>query len=339
VTADGGSVLQPPLNSSGPSQLHLLDIPLLRDQDDTGQNGSRGYWAANNYGGSTWPGAKLYRSADGSSWSEVGRAVTGAPWGVSNTALGDPASPWRLDTVNTVDIAIVEGEDQLASCTELELVNGANAAALIKSNGEVEIIQFQTVTSLGNQEYRLSNLLRGRRGSDTMAYSHAANEVFVLLTTSTVNALTTTVALLDTTFRYRAVTAGQLPEAALIETFEFSGRDLMPYAPMNHTCVDSGTDTIISWVRRTRLGGGLADGTGDVPLAEGSEEYELEILDGPAGSVVRTVTALSSPTYTYSDANRSADGLGSATALTLKVYQMSELVGRGFTREVTVPIT
>ena len=42
----------------------------------------------------------------------------------------------------------------------------------------------------------------------------------------------------------------------------------------------------LSWQRRTRVGGELIDGSGEVPLAEDSEEYELEILDGPGERTV-----------------------------------------------------
>jgi hypothetical protein len=36
-----------------------------------------------------------------------------------------------------------------------------------------------------------------------------------------------------------------------------------------------------------------------VPLAEDSEEYELEILDGPGGAVLRTETGITTTSFTY----------------------------------------
>jgi hypothetical protein len=93
-----------------------------------------------------------------------------------------------------------------------------------------------------------------------------------------------------------------------------------------------GSDIALSWVRQTRVGGhGWPDGiTEDVPLAEDSEAYELEVLDGPGGSVVRTATGLTSPSFTYTTAMQAADFVGTQTQLTFRVYQVSAQVGRGF---------
>jgi hypothetical protein len=70
--------------------------------------------------------------------------------------------------------------------------------------------------------------------------------------------------------------------------------------------------------------------TEHVPLAEDSEAYELEVLDGPGGSVARTATGLTSPSFTYTTAMQSADFVGAQTELTFWVYQVSAQVGRGF---------
>ena len=65
----------------------------------------------------------------------------------------------------------------------------------------------------------------------------------------------------------------------------------MPYAPVHVTgSRNPSGDLAVAWVRRTRLGGAWRDGTGTVPLGEASEAYEVDILDGPGGSVLRTIT-------------------------------------------------
>jgi hypothetical protein len=55
----------------------------------------------------------------------------------------------------------------------------------------------------------------------------------------------------------------------------------------------------------TRVGGELVDGTGEVPLAEDSEQYDLEILFGNA--VVRVIGGLTSPSYVYTSADQATD--------------------------------
>ena len=84
-----------------------------------------------------------------------------------------------------------------------------------------------------------------------------------------------------------------------------AGNDLKPYAPAQLEATGSwGSNVTLSWQRRTRVGGALLDGSGEVPLAEDSEQYDLEILFGNA--VVRVI-GLSSLSYVYTSADQAAD--------------------------------
>lgn len=85
-------------------------------------------------------------------------------------------------------------------------------------------------------------------------------------------------------------------------------------------------DLTITWVRRSRyLVPGL--GNGPVPLAEETERYEVDILDG-GGNVVRTI-ATTTPSAFYSEAAQLADGLVPGAPVSLRVYQLSAVRGRG----------
>lgn len=69
------------------------------------------------------------------------------------------------------------------------------------------------------------------------------------------------------------------------------------------------------------------------PLGEDTEAYEVEIFASSAHAtagtpVVRTITA-TSQTCTYTSAQRTADGTGSAVVY-MRVYQLSAAVGRGY---------
>jgi len=94
----------------------------------------------------------------------------------------------------------------------------------------------------------------------------------------------------------------------------------------------------LSWVRRTRIGGELKDGTGAVPLGETSETYEVDILDGPGGAVLRTL-ASTSPSVVYANADILADFGAVPATLSVAVHQLSAVAGRGFPRAVTLEIT
>ena len=91
---------------------------------------------------------------------------------------------------------------------------------------------------------------------------------------------------------------------------------------------------MIRWTRRSRSL--AADGWDGVPLAEESEAYEVEILDGP--SVVRTLES-NTPRVTYTAAQQTADLsalLGPGNTLDLRIFQLAALVGRGTPASVTL---
>ncbi len=97
-----------------------------------------------------------------------------------------------------------------------------------------------------------------------------------------------------------------------------------------------GADITLFWVRRTRVGGDLKDGFGTVLLAEDTEEYQLEIL-GPDDEVRRTVTGLTSLSFTYSAAMQAVDFPEGYPASAFVVYQLSAQVGRGFAARLDFP--
>jgi hypothetical protein len=87
-----------------------------------------------------------------------------------------------------------------------------------------------------------------------------------------------------------------------------------------------GSNVTLSWVRRSRVGGELIDGSGEVPLAEDSEQYDLEIRFGNA--VVRVVGGLTSPSYVYTSADQAIDFPGfMAQGLSNPGFEIGDLSG------------
>ena len=77
-----------------------------------------------------------------------------------------------------------------------------------------------------------------------------------------------------------------------------------------------------------------------MPLNEDAELYDVELYDGPGGALLLTFTDLTAETATYTAAQITADGFGAPPdPLTLKVFQKSAQVGRGFSLEKTIPTT
>jgi len=133
---------------------------------------------------------------------------------------------------------------------------------------------------------------------------------------------------LDTSRGFSSVTFGKLPSAEPERQFTYESINLTPLEPVHIRGKRDGSgDVEIVWTRRTR-------GTGDylgrqtAPLLEESEQYEVDVLDG-SGSVVRTLSSTSqSVTYT---ASQQVNDFGSEqSAIDVRVYQISQLVGQGW---------
>ena len=115
----------------------------------------------------------------------------------------------------------------------------------------------------------------------------------------------------------------------------------MPYAPSDiRRSVESSGDVTVTWERRTRLGGNMQDGTGEVTLGETIEQYEAYVLAQPfSGDTSRGLPpasyrrfySLTSPSFTYTQADQQADGYDvNLDTLNVVIYQLSAAVGRGF---------
>jgi len=313
----------------GASKLFVLDIPLLRNGDEAGPASSLRYYAGSFFqDGINWPGMTVFQSVDDQVGTPIVSILSRSIWGSAVTALAAPASPFRTDDVNSVTVSIAVGSDDLASATQDDLYNGANVALL----GE-EIIQFGDITDNGDGSFTLSRLLRARRGTDPFVGIHAAGDLFLVLTTSTVKLGLTQIPDLGRSLFFRGVTRGTVPIRTPAEVFVLEGRDLKPYAPVFPTRADntpSSGDITLGWTRRSRLGGGSLSVSPQ--LAEATEAYEVDILSGAGGTLKRTLTATTN-SVVYTAANISTDFGSTPSPLYFRVYQISAVVGRGFASE------
>lgn len=325
------------------TRLLLLDSPLLRDSHEpSGRAFVPIYFFMGGFEEDQFGRGLLYKSNDGLDFDEVGTTVQGMTWGTFGSKIPDPLlnQEWHTDNTSVVSISVVSGADNIVSITQAQMLNGATALAVFKFNGEVEIIQFRDATQNTDFTFTISGLLRGRRGTDTMAYDHDVGEAWVLLTSATSGNFPLTLSEKGVQRFYRAVQSGTLFENASNQILTSIHRGLMPYSVSHQTAVSSGNDIIFTWVRRARVGAlGLNEATGAIPLAEDLEEYEIDILESPGGTIVRTVTSLSSPTYTYTLGDQITDGFSPPLSfISVVIYQIKAQVGRGFGREVILTI-
>lgn len=303
----------------GPTMVELMDIPMLGD--DTNDPGF--YAAACGYR-PEWRGGQLFRSGDaGATWSAMETFNTPATIGYALTALGEYSGQNTVDELNEVQVTLYRGE--LASVTRDQLLAGANTALL----GD-ELIQFRTATLVSGQTYQLTGLLRARRGTEQHMGTHAINERFVLLSPATTHRIAQLSSQIGQIATYKAVTLGQPLSSALTEEFTNTAAGLKPLAPVGLSVVPLGDGTHRArWIRRTRFAAEWRDGV-DAPVGEAVERYEVEVRSG--GDVLQ-VLAVAAPSPGELP---SVDLAGLAAGNTVTVYQMSEIVGRGFPATITL---
>ena len=85
-------------------------------------------------------------------------------------------------------------------------------------------------------------------------------------------------------------------------------------------------DWLIRWTRRTRIDG-IWRASVDAALGEASELYEIEIMQGD--SVKRIITSTTS-SVNYTSAQQVTDFGSNRSSISIKIYQISATVGRGF---------
>lgn len=303
----------------GPTILAIVDCPLLSSITN-----SPGVYLATMGMTDAWQGAAVYKSNNGGATWELWKATTrDAVIGGARGALADVFDPFVWDEGGSVNIHLYDSEDSLTSATEADVLKGANHALL----GD-EIIAWRTATQEADGSYRLSGLLRGRKGTEWATGTHAVGDVFVVLNTAQMHFANFPVDDNGIARDFIAISLGMGWDNALSQSQTCHLRNMMPLAPahVNGSLNDS-NDLTITWIRRARYGGEWADAVGP-PLAETTESYEIDIRDD-VGYVVRTITT-TSQTATYTAAQQTADGLTPGDQVNVSVYQVSSVVGRGF---------
>ncbi|MGB4191949.1 MAG: hypothetical protein WBJ81_05325 [Rickettsiales bacterium] len=126
---------------------------------------------------------------------------------------------------------------------------------------------------------------------------------------------------------YKAVTVGNALGNTEEQAFTYYGNCLKPFAPVHIAGKRDHDGSInINWIRRSRLNADWRDNV-DVPLGEESEKYQVDILDGD--KIIRTLE-VSTPLATYIAAEQMTDFKDIPNTITIKIYQLSALVGRGY---------
>ena len=312
ASASAGRATSGADSAHGATIVHLLDLPPL---DDVAATTPR-LWVAAAGALPGWRRADLTVSRDGgASWASIGTtaapAVIGEALGV--LGMGDAA---LFDRGNSIEIGLLHEGMWLESRDDAALIGGANLAML----GD-ELVQFGLAEQIGPSRFRLSRLLRGRRGSEWAMSGHAAGERFILIEGAALLAFELPVASIGGTIMLMAAGVGDGGSPVEVETV-LRAQALRPPPPVHLTAERIGDGTIrIGWTRRSRIGWAWLDGS-DAPLGEETERYRLTIT--PSTGASRAIDVIASQ-YDYTPSEQDADGSTGAASIEVVVAQLGSI--------------
>jgi hypothetical protein len=317
----------------GTPDVSLLDLPQLRED----QPAHRPLIAAH---ARPWPGEMaVFRSPSTDGFELLttfgGRARIGAL--VSDFYAG-PTS--RFDLGNALVVDLFSGT--LESVTDIALLGGANALVVESAPGIWEIVQAGTADLIAPGRYQLTRLLRGQRGTEGAMGNPAPAGARVVVLDAALASLPIAEADLGLPWNWR-IGPAQHPvsdETYVAQAFTPVGVGLRPFSVAHveqpwRTPRTPG-DLTIRWTRRSRALSADSWGAVEVPLIEETEAYEVEILDG---AVVKRVLGTTTTSAIYSAAQQTADWgalLSPGDTLTIRIFQLSALIGRGASKTVTL---
>lgn len=273
----------------------------------------------------------VWAARDGASFTRAALATT--PCVIGETLDSLPAGPTARWHRADVTVKIYGGA--LSSASDLAVLAGANAAALRNAEGAWEVIQYAEAELIGERTYRLSKLLRGQAGSEwAMAPLLGAGAPFVLLDGHAVS-IASGIDARDRAMELRVVAAGRDTADATAFALDVTpgATALKPLAPVHLRAARGSAGVTLRWIRRTRAEGD--SWSGEVPLGEDREAYEIDIMSG--STVLRTLTS-TAPAVLYATADEIADFGTTQTSLTVRAAQLSATAGRGFAAQASLRV-
>ncbi|MDX2350411.1 MAG: phage tail protein [Porticoccus sp.] len=305
---------------AGEAVMAMLDIPLIRDQDDLA-----GYPVALCGLSTSWPGGVIARSNDlGQTWKPVQGFASSVTMGVATNSLPEHNGA-TIDRTNTLNVSLYNNGMSLSSITEDQMMASEHWCAY-GADDRWELIRFAGATLETDGSYTLDTLIRGSRGTEWATGLHEDYDTFVYLADADMAFLGGDIQYLNTGRLFRGLTTGQDIDDVTDTTFSYDGENLKPFSPVLASAAYRSDDILLSWVRRSRLNHNFYT-TGVLPvLGEDSEAWQIDIMDG--ATVVRTLTA-TDEAATYTSAQQVTDFGANQTSITCNIYQISATVGRG----------
>lgn len=290
LAGDPGVSNTPADNPISPTQLFAFEAP----PDDNSNPSDRAMFVAATSESVGWRGAAIYVE-QGTSLEEVGS--TGNSRAIAGTLTVPLGSSHCTHIESNADLSIhLEAPDLAFQDTDvMGLANGANRLMV-----GAELVQFLEAHFLGNGDWRLSGLLRGRAGTEPAAHFGHDTGTSVVLLNDQITALDPSVIPISQSLQIAAIgLADEEPVLAELQNVGLSRRPIMPIAPSFRVQTDGAWQ--FCWTRRARGQWTWPDGV-EVPLVEEQELYKVGF--GPCETPF-AVWSLEQPQLTLSLSERS----------------------------------
>ena len=301
----------PPSNVVGPTLIEPLDIHILQDADDAV---GLSYYVAVSGLFDAWQGAQVELSFDGGvNYIDSADTRTAAIMGTLLTELPDhPAE--TPDETNTVQVRITTPSAELEEVTLEDLLSDDTNLCIIGD----ELVQFAGVDEIAEGDWELSVMLRGRKGTASVA--HAIGERFVLLDRGSLALIPAGLTDIGRTFTFRATSFGTTVDSGTVVSMIYAGRSQIEREAAYLAAHRDGSSAVVSWQGVGRLGAGIT-------TAHGARfaGYRVTFDDGVTEETVDT----DAETLTH-------DVSGFGSPITISVAQLNDLTGAGPEIEVVL---
>ncbi len=234
----------PPSTIVGDTDFLYLDIPAIIDNHDT-----LGYYVSGSGALSAWHGGEVQREDLQGEFNTITNLEQGLAVGYIDNDISQ-ASEHYVDTTNKIRVKLYNDVNEPLSVNNDILLQEQNAIAILRGDGSAEILQFRDAEQIGELEYELSYLIRGRLNSQ--ATSHSAGSKFVRL--EDVYFIQANANMLDTDLTHRAVSYDQTPDDADIYVDDFVGRNQVEFPISNLRYNKLGPIITLEWSPRERFG-------------------------------------------------------------------------------------
>jgi hypothetical protein len=325
-----GTFTPPTPLPDSPSFVRAVDMPALRDLDAF--EPFLLHTAIQADPNANWRGADVEVSTDALSWALIGTDIDTPGRAVLSRALPAAVSAdavWYGDLYLTMIAGTAP-----ASVSEADFWRGVNGFIIGSAAQGWEAIYFRSATQEPSGEWKLSTLMRGRRGTEHAAIAWPAGTEILFPDQTTFEATSLPAYVGSPIYVRGAELATGAPTPSISLTFR--GWHALPYSPAQIAATRAGNDIAITWLRRARYNNTFRDGAGLI-MDEPALEFEIDVKSAPGGVVVDTVASIAAESFTYTSAMQTAAGLTPGAPLTVEIFQISQaLRARGRGREATI---